>query len=38
MKRQYLNVLFTVICVLGLGLGARAQVKIPLLQKCRTTS
>ena len=25
MKKQYLTVLFTLICVLGLGLGARAQ-------------
>ena len=25
MKKQYLAVLFTLICVLGLGLGARAQ-------------
>ena len=25
MKKQYLTVLFTFICVLGLGLGARAQ-------------
>jgi hypothetical protein len=25
MKNQYLTVLFTLICVLGLGLGARAQ-------------
>jgi|SRR6266404_3084095 len=25
MKKQYLTVLFTLICILGLGLGARAQ-------------
>jgi hypothetical protein len=25
MKKQYLTILFTLICVLGLGLGARAQ-------------
>lgn len=33
MKRQYLNVLFTVICVLGLGLGARAQDEDTIVAK-----
>jgi hypothetical protein len=33
MKNQYLTVLFTLICVLGLGLGARAQEEDTVLAK-----
>ncbi len=33
MKKQYLTVLFTLICVLGLGLGARAQEEDTVLAK-----
>ena len=33
MKKQYLTVLFTLICVLGLGLGARAQEEDTLVTK-----
>lgn len=33
MKKQYLTVLFTLICVLGLGLGARAQEEDTVVAK-----
>jgi hypothetical protein len=33
MKKQYLTVLFTLICVLGFGLGARAQEEDTVLAK-----
>lgn len=33
MKKQYLTVLFTLICVLGLGLGAQAQEEDTVLAK-----
>lgn len=33
MKKQYLTVLFTLICVLGLGLGARAQEEDTVVTK-----
>lgn len=33
MKKQYLTVLFTLICVLGLGLGAQAQEEDTVLTK-----
>ena len=33
MKKQYVTVLFTLICVLGLGLGARAQEEDTVVAK-----
>jgi hypothetical protein len=33
MKKQYLTVLFTLICVLGLGVGARAQEEDTVVAK-----
>jgi len=33
MKKQYVTVLFTLICVLGLGLGARAQEEDTVVTK-----
>jgi hypothetical protein len=33
MKKQYVTVLFTLICILGLGLGARAQEEDTVLAK-----
>ena len=33
MKKQYVAVLFTLICVLGLGLGARAQEEDTVVAK-----
>ncbi len=33
MKKQYLTVLFTLICVLGLGLGAQAQEEDTVVAK-----
>jgi len=33
MKKQYLTVLFTLICVLGLGVGARAQEEDTVVTK-----
>ena len=38
MKKQYLTVLFTLICVLGLGLGLVPRSKTQLLPTCRSTS